>query len=71
MKHSNVQKIDKLQSNLMSLLLPVTFTGVYKHTTLLQNLYIINKYCFKVQPPKPIQEPLSVLLIIGTSARRY
>ncbi len=30
-------------------LLSVTFIGLYKHTSLLQNLYIMNLYCYIIQ----------------------
>ncbi len=38
----NVQKMNKLYSKLMTLLLSVTFTGTDKHASLLRNPYIDN-----------------------------
>jgi len=38
----NLRKMDRFRSKLVSFLLSVTFSGLYKHTTLLQNLYITN-----------------------------
>jgi hypothetical protein len=61
--------MDRFCSKIVSFLLSVIYTTLYKHTSLLQYPYITNLYCFVVQAPDVSEKAILVVWLGNCNIR--